>query len=261
MSSNTDLQTGLQKVGLSEQESLVYLTCLRNPKMTPTKLSAITNIKRTSLYPILQQLLDKNFIYKKVVSRSKYIFAYPPKHAMQSVSKNARTQADDIGKIAEALVKKLESNTEQLSLEVNTDMLFLAGEPGVRELVDKILDEKQDIYWIGPSKMFVGLDEKQQRELFQRLSVKRMDNGTTAHAMTDKDFMKSFYFHGGKETFRQLRTIDIEPSLNAMIVVTGNLCGFVKLSEKKPKAIIFRDKEYADILKFTLRMLWQGLSK
>ncbi len=261
MSSTINIQNDLKKIGLNEQEILTYLTCLRHPKTTPSKLAIITNIKRTTLYPILQKLLDINLIYKKVLLKKKYLYAHPPKQGMQSVSKNAYMQAEDIAKITERLVEKLESNIGQYSPKSDSGAIFLSGKPGVRDLVQRVLDEKQNIYWIGPSKLFLDLDKNQQRELFQRLSVKRMDNGTTAFAMTDKKFESSTYFHGGKESYRQLRTLTLPDSMNAMIVVTGNLCGFVKSFGNKLEAVIFTDTEYAEIIKFVLQILWSSLKK
>lgn len=259
MSSKTDLQNEIEKIGLNEYESRVYLACLENPKMTPSKLSTITNIKRTSLYPILQGLLDKNFIYQKVYLKKKYIFAHSPKHAMEGVARQAKKHADNVAISAEKLIKKLEHRVGQKTYGVSSEATFFSGRPGVRELVQKVLDEKKDIYWLGQSKIFLDLNKDQQRELFQRLSVKRMDDGTTAYAMTDKAFETSFYFHGGSAKFRQLRTLDLPKSLNAMIVVTGDLCGFVKSFDNKSQSVIFRDADYANILRFTLQLIWETL--
>jgi len=259
MTTNNDLQQKLQKIGLSKQEAVVYLVCLRNPKMTPSKLANITNIKRTSLYPILQELLDKNLIYKKTFTKKKFIFAHPPRDAMQSIIKQTQKKADDITTIAKILTKKLESKIEQPILNTNTGALFLSGKPGVRELVKIVLNEKQDIYWLGPSKMFTDLDESQQIELFQRLSVKRMENGTTAYAMTDNKFKTNSLFYGGSEKFRQLRTIVLPETLDSLLIVTGNLCGFIKSTGSKSKVTLFRDAEYSNLLRFTLELVWKSL--
>lgn len=259
MSTNLDLQSELITIGLEERESVVYLACLHNAKTTPSILESITAIKRTSLYPILQKLLNKNLIYKKTFSKNKYIFAHPPKYAMLSIGTEAKIQADHIAKTAEKLINKLESGIDYTKYQPSTDAIFLSGRPGIRELIHRVLDVRKDIYWLGPSKIFLDLDKNQQRELFQQLTVKRMDNGTTAYAMTDTAFETSFYFHGGSEKFRQLRTIDLPKSLDAMIVVTGDLCAFVKSFDKKSQAVIFQDANYAELLKFTLKALWESL--
>lgn len=260
MSSYKSLQKDLLNIGMSESEISVYLTCLEYPKTTPTRIASLTGIKRTSVYPILRQLLGRNLIYKKTFSKKKYFFASSPKQAMRDLSRRATSQAEHITKTAESLIEKLELLAGQTRESISTGAIFLSGKAGIRELIRNILNEKRDIFWLGPSRLFLELDNDQQREIFQRLTVKRMENGTISHAMTDDAFKTSSYFHGGPPSFRQLRTLAFPKSYHSMIVVTGNVCGFIRSLDEESRATLFRDAEYAEILRFALQTIWDSLS-
>ncbi len=261
MSSKKSLQEELGEIGLTKQESIIYLSCLHNPKTTPSKLSKETGIARTSIYPIIQKLLDKHFLYQKTFSKKKYLFPYPPSKALDTATHAAQVQADCIARVAERLSERLKESEKQLPLSADTGASFLYGKQGVRDLVQRVLEEKEDIYWLGPSNIFLDLNKEQQRELFQRLSVKRMDENTTAFAITDNNFMTSSYFHGGSETFRQLRIVTIPQEITSMVFATGDLCGLVKSLGNKSEVLILRNREYAHIMRFALHTLWQHLKE
>lgn len=170
-------------------------------------------------------------------------------------------QAESISLVAEALAKSLEKIAGAGSLSTKDGVVFFKGKQGVRDLFDRVLAEQSDLYWLGPSKLFSGLDQDRQREMFQLLSVRRMDSTTTAFAISDEEFKTNFYFHGGSSSFRQLRTVEFLSETKALVVVTGNLCGFVKPFGKDAEAVLFEDVMYADIIRFSLRLVWNSIEE
>ncbi len=190
--------------------------------------------------------------------RTLYI-AIPPSQAVSLLGKRELEKAESIAQAANRLAKQLEDHYGGMKLSANTGAVFYSGRQGARDLIDRVLREQADLYWIGPSKMFIDLDQNLQREIFQRLSVKRMDNGTTAFAISDAAFRDSFYFHGGSSSFRRLRTTESLINTSALIVVTGSLCAFVKSFGSSAEAVSFEDVAHAEILRTCLQLLWDTL--
>jgi sugar-specific transcriptional regulator TrmB len=246
----------LKQIGLSSAGAEVYLRCLEFYKITPSKLAQITNIKRTTLYLILEKLIEERFIYQVVEGKKIYYRANPPVNIMKEVAEKAKNRARDVVAVSESLAKDLAIMFENDELVSRNGVVRLTGRAGVHDMVDRILKEKSDIYWLGPSRLFNSLGQEQQRELFQRLSVKRMDTNTTAFAISDQEFKESFYFHGGSSNFRQLRVIDFPETVSSLIMVTGDLCGFTKSLGDKAETLIFEDTSYAETIRFALRLIW-----
>lgn len=251
----------LVKIGLDQKAAAVYVACLKHGKVTPTKLAAVTGVKRTSLYPILTMLTEKGLLFSKTFSKRKHYCPYPPHRAMEAVTAEATLQADQVAQSAKQLTKQLESISKRTHVDITSGAALFTGPSGIRELVQKILDQQQDIYWIGSSNIFLQLPQEQQREMFQKLSVKRMDAGTTAYAISDRNFTTSTYFHGGSPRFRQLQVVELPADLRSMIMVTGDLCGFIKLEGSSLKAAMLEDADYATICECTLKLLWDVLAK
>lgn len=54
----------LNKIGLDEKEVIVYLSVLKYSKITASELTKKTKFKRTTIYAVLERLLDKKLIGK-----------------------------------------------------------------------------------------------------------------------------------------------------------------------------------------------------
>ncbi len=52
----------LQNIGLTEKEAILYLELIKYPFLTPTEISKKTGINRTTIYPVLEQLMKKRLV-------------------------------------------------------------------------------------------------------------------------------------------------------------------------------------------------------
>lgn len=71
------IQALLKDLGLSEKEIIVYLAILQQGKVSPTDISTITNINRTTVYSVAKELLKKNLI-REEKGKTTYFMARPP---------------------------------------------------------------------------------------------------------------------------------------------------------------------------------------
>lgn len=69
-----EIKNNLKKIGLTENEILVYLFLIEHNPSSPAQISLNINIKRTNIYYILNKLLEKGLIEKvKISNKTAYI--------------------------------------------------------------------------------------------------------------------------------------------------------------------------------------------
>ena len=66
------IQENLQKLGLTDKESQIYLSILESGKLSAQQISKITNINRTTVYSVLKELLKKGFLIEDVTASNTY---------------------------------------------------------------------------------------------------------------------------------------------------------------------------------------------
>ncbi len=79
MTVNTDTQTFLEGLGLSEKEAELYLHSLRTGPQTASTLSKKTRIARSTVNFLFEQLIKKGFAEKEVHEKTTYFKVIQPK--------------------------------------------------------------------------------------------------------------------------------------------------------------------------------------
>ena len=80
----------LKELGFSEKEIRVYAVILEQGKTTPANISKITSIKRSTVYSIAKELLDKGVITEDVGSSQTFLVALPPEDLKNIIKKDER---------------------------------------------------------------------------------------------------------------------------------------------------------------------------
>lgn len=104
----------LKKLGFSDKEIEVYLTILKNGKVTFSNVSRITGIKRTTVYSIAGELVNKGVVDQDFSSPTKYLVARPPEELNVLVKKEQEKLEKKKGIISSVVdeLKKTSSNSK-----------------------------------------------------------------------------------------------------------------------------------------------------
>jgi DNA-binding MarR family transcriptional regulator len=97
----------LQQLGFSEKEITVYLAILENGKITPSELSEITKIKRTTVYAVAKELIRRGVITEDQSSSTSYLLALPT-DLSNSIQKE-EIELQERKKITEEAIKGLKT--------------------------------------------------------------------------------------------------------------------------------------------------------
>ncbi|HXX54612.1 MAG TPA: helix-turn-helix domain-containing protein [Methanoregula sp.] len=83
----------LKTLGLTKYEALVYIALLRVPSATASGIHEISGVPRASVYPVLDQLLDKSLVTVSQVSPKRFA-AIPPEKGMARLQERIHDDAE-----------------------------------------------------------------------------------------------------------------------------------------------------------------------
>ena len=99
-----NMENELQKIGLSEYESKVYIALVRYGALDGKKLSKLSNVPQSKIYEVLYRLEEKKFVSILDV-KPKSFKAIEPKIAVKNY---LRQKKEEITKLEETIPEKLE---------------------------------------------------------------------------------------------------------------------------------------------------------
>lgn len=149
----------LYSLGFSEKEADVYLALNTFGSSPASTLARITNIKRTSMYDILNGLLSRNLIvtFKKGATTF---------YAIDDLNKILHQEKEKV-RLAETVVKQLDAErATQEGIPIN----HYVGEENYREMYEDILraNPKEIMAWLHLDKFYNALDPVQEEEWTKR---------------------------------------------------------------------------------------------
>jgi len=135
----------LKKIDMSDKQIEVYLAILRNPKTNISNISRNSNIKRTTVYAHLEELLKKGFITKTIKWKTILYLAEDPKNILKNFEEKKRALID-----AMPLLKDIYDN-----LKTDTKVRIFEWKTEIKNFYEKMSNSTTDIYtFFSPEKYF-----------------------------------------------------------------------------------------------------------
>jgi len=146
------LARSLKSLGLTKYEALVYIALLRVPGATASEIHAGSSVPRASVYPVLDQLLEKDLVSVSQAAPKRFA-AIPPDEAIPRLL--GRIERD-----AEAAKSALESiYRRRVSIEQESEELIwnIYGYDAIRrKLIDLIAGATQEVRFIAHPNILAG---------------------------------------------------------------------------------------------------------
>jgi sugar-specific transcriptional regulator TrmB len=95
----------LKSLGLTKYEALVYIALLRVNGATATEIHEISGVPRASVYPVLDQLREKELVSVSQSSPKRFA-AFPPQEGIASLRSRIEKDAEDAQKALTAIHRK-----------------------------------------------------------------------------------------------------------------------------------------------------------
>jgi HTH-type transcriptional regulator, sugar sensing transcriptional regulator len=119
----------LEELGLSSAEAQVYLALLRSSGgLGASAVATMAGIQRTSIYPILDALLEKGMVERGAGYGSRFT-AVAPKQALPSLITREKQELSNRERLAGELADKLESVTEPFDPTAEVEVIQVLRDP------------------------------------------------------------------------------------------------------------------------------------
>lgn len=145
-------EEALRKFGLTDREIRVYLALLELDKSLASKIAEKTNIPRTLVYDILENLLEKGIAGYVIKSNKKYFSALEP-NSLIEVLRNKEEEKEKLIKQAlpELLILKNKKLKEKAKVEV------YEGKDGVKTVFNDALRVGKEFLCFGSTGISPGI--------------------------------------------------------------------------------------------------------
>ncbi len=121
----------LQKLGIQQKSSKIYLTLLQKGKLSSTQISKFTNIPKTSVYRFLGKLEHKQLVEKIVGKRGSLYKASDPQN-ISLLFEKVQTKYKSLASSMPAIVQSLKQF--QLKPDNKTQVRYYEGKKGIEQI-------------------------------------------------------------------------------------------------------------------------------
>ena len=232
-----EIETILDKLGFTKNETKVYLAMLRIGAAKAGKISKEARVNRTCCYDALKSLIDKGLISYVVEANRKVFQAESPMMLLQFL----KHQQDDVEKAMPQL-----EGLYKLPKAENNIRLF-KGLKGIKTVFMDMLKNNEPIYYFGSEGQlkqrmpyfcphFVAENKRRHRKI--RL-IRRFGTGANPEANTE------------------WRWVPKDIRSNVVTNIYGDRIAIIIWTEN-PEAVIIHNKEAADSYRNYFEFMWQN---
>lgn len=132
----------LQKIGLSEKDSVVYLACLELGTQPASVIAKKAGLKRPTTYLILEGLLKRGLVSEYSGSNVKYFTAVSPDYLLNYVEKQRRELTSHQREL-EQFLPQFNALTNPYS--INPKVRFFEGMAGIERIMNDTLTSSEPL--------------------------------------------------------------------------------------------------------------------
>jgi len=241
----------LQNLGLDERQQVIYLALLDNGPLLPQGVAKKTGIKRSTLYLIFPEMLQKGILTEVTQGKRKLLQAVSPDILFEEQEKKFKELKEGIG--------------ELLSLYrmqgLKPKVAVYEGVEGVKRVFMDMLEG--DEVRCGFDRI-AKYDKKILDWVVSYFVPRRIKAGMKVKAIVSEEKLGHEYMARGKEYLRETRFVPLDkfPFTACETWVYGNKISFMTIKENGPlMGVIIESKDLAQNLKALFELAWEGAEK
>lgn len=249
----------LKKIGLSENESKVFLSTLELGSSTAQQIAQKAGLKRPTTYVQLESLMKKGLItsFEKSSStgsgQSKTMFRCEDPEHLRNVLEKEKEEQKEKATILEKILPSL--GNLYLSAGERPRVRFFEGISGLKTIQDEFLKTKEklvrsvanadDIFEVFPL----------QKETYAPKRVQKGISSKLIYTSSKGDFLNE----SNEKMLRESRFVSLDKfPLSGEIAIYGNNVS-ISIFRKKPFGVMLESEEIANSFKSIFDLLWKKL--
>lgn len=243
-------EDALKGIGLSKNESKVYLTILRLGSAAVGEITKNSGVHRRNVYDSIDRLIKKGLVGHTTKNKVKHFEVSNPKNLLSLLNK----QKEDIQKKEKLLSKIMpELIVTKNSREID-DVKIFRGKESRKIIFEDILNSATENCVLGahtPSKI--------SKTVLNHWHKKRISKGIKDRFIYNKpdDYSKEL----SELPLTEVRFMPEEIDTNTAINIYGNKVGMLLWSNGQPISILIDNKNVADDFRKYFNVLWKIAKK
>lgn len=237
----------LKNLGLSDKTAKIYLVALEYGESTITFLSKQSEIKRSTIYEFIEDLVDGGYLYKTQVGKKTLYGAVSPRQLL-----TLRRRA----------IEKTEDELEHLEVRHYAafdipKVKFYYGESGFKNIWFEILEKANKEYRIITNgQMFSGYVS--ENYLFDEIIKKKKKlNLKSKQLIVDSNYARRIVKKDEEEN-RVTRFLPPDTSLEFTQVITDSMVAFMSVPEQNFQFIV-ESMAFAHYQRQIFEVMWDSL--
>ncbi len=234
-----DVYEKLQEIGLTGNESKVYLELIKKGELTANQISKNIGMDRTLSYTVLNHLIEKGQVNYVIKGTTKVFSCSNPESLLNPIKAKEILAFDLIKEI-----KKFEKG-KQKTTEVNV----YEGKQGMRALIGIMLKSKSYCAFGSTGRAYDLLYE------MDAVAKKLIKEGRSVRIITSSKFKEHEMtkFSGIKFRYAEVKS-------EATTSISGDYVS-IHLIKDKPIAILIKDKDIAESYRNYFEFMWRNAKK
>lgn len=245
MQRNEELLATLDKIGLSENEGKVYLASLQLGPSKVSRLSRASEVKRTTVYPVVESLIRKGLIREKVEGLKSVFVAENPDR-LENILEERNKQLKEVFPQFKALY----------SLEGNESVIkYYDTNEGLKNVYRELLAElrtNDNYYVIGDPKRYDTSNEKFFKDFIQ----KRVKIKLNAKILLTPSELANEYKKFEKNFGEEVKIMLEGASTDVNVVITENKLIIHQIIEPRITMVI-ENKSIVKMQQMLFEMVWR----
>lgn len=237
----------IKNLGFTNKEVLAYLALLELGEASVQQIAKKSGLKRTTLYPILDQLAAQNYISFVIKDNKHLYFAYPPQKLFNEFKLKYENLKQSLPQLD--AIYNLKKDKPKIS--------FYEGREAYKKIYDDTLDlpKNSQIYEFTSLKnVWRFIPKSYEEEYIKRRMAKKIRNKIIA---VDSPETQAWLEHAPQE----LREILLIPTPNnqitAAIEIYGNKIGIISLT-RNFMGVVIESRELSQLFKIAFNLMWIG---
>ena len=139
----TKITDYLELLNLSEGETKLYLTLLESGPVSVRDVAVIADMKRTTAYLYIDQLIEKGLVMKVIQGSHKLVAVVDPQTSLQHLVKDKLANAASLNTELPAIIQRIHEVVPPEKEVGDAEIKFYKGKNGVKRIYEEALKSKK----------------------------------------------------------------------------------------------------------------------
>src|SRR3989344_3686460 len=246
------MEKSLERLGLTKNESKVYLALLELGLTSSKNIIDKTNLHRQIVYDSLNLLVEKGLVSYVIQANRKYFKAANPKQFLDYFNKKTE-EIQEQRKEFEKILPELEAKKELKKEE--QEATIYKGNKGIKSLLDDMIHEGKEILTIGASDIKAEAFQYHLKFNLPKIHKIRVEKRIPIKLLFSEE-LKERAKEMNKLRYTEARILPKEFTSNSSINIYGDKTSII-LWGSQPFGILIISKEIAESQRKHFNLLWK----